>query len=154
MGDQPRSAAWCFMPQDIEKFPRTFVLTTKVVRSLVLRSTRRLNLRRAALGPPKRRGGFLLFLDKLLAPFADEEIFARFLVEPRDIVVANGAGHYAPHGLGAEIVFRVEAVHPFDQLAAIESGINGIGELMPARVGHALDRHQAVGFGVLVELGP
>src|ERR1700733_259210 len=158
------------MPQDIAKLPSTFVQTTKAVKSLVLRSTRfgpelvsgagsamarpAAILGSAAFSPPQRRRGFFLFLDELLAPFTDGEIFARFLVEAWDIVVANGARHHAPDSLGTEIIFRVEAVHPFHQLTAIEAGINGVGKLMAAGVGHAFDAHQAVLFGVLVKLRP
>ena len=81
------------MPQDIEKFPSTFVATTKVVSSLVFRSARVLPelesdacsatdaiLRRAALGSPKGRGGFLLLSNEFLASLAHEQILARFLV--------------------------------------------------------------------------
>src|SRR5271170_3211008 len=109
------------MPQDMEKLPSTFVQTTKAVNSLVFRSTRRLGdwglgtggsstarppamLRCAALGASQRGRSFLLFLDELFSSFAHVEIFARFLIEARNVVVANGARHHAPNCLRAEIV--------------------------------------------------
>ena len=39
--------------------------------------------------------------------------------------------HHAPHHARAEVIFAVEALYPFHQFAAIETGINDVRKLVP-----------------------
>src|SRR5271165_2906677 len=99
------------MPQDIARLPITFVRTTKTVRSLTLRSTRRTagiavsTAFSGILGSADCAGGLFLFFDELLALRAHEQKFARFFVEAGQIVIEDRSLDHAPGGFGAEIIF-------------------------------------------------
>src|ERR1700691_5939868 len=127
------------MPQESEKFPSTLASTTTTVSSLSLKSrrlgatllsersatTRPAAILRSACLRPLQCGSFLL-LDVLLALGAYRQILARLFIQPRQIVILDGLGDYAPSGFGTEIVFVIKTFHPFHQLAVIEAGINGV----------------------------
>src|SRR5579871_5839853 len=141
------------------RFPTTLVNTTKMVRSLTLRSTRRaVGVLESTAVPgilvcAEGARGLFLLLDELLALFAYEQKLTGFLVESRQIVIQYRVLHHAPGRLRAEIIFRIEFVYPFHELAAIKSGVDGVGKLVAARVRHAVDVYQTVGLGVFVKLG-
>src|SRR5579871_1598780 len=103
------------MPQDSATFPRTFVATTKSVSSLVLRSTARPApiLRNAFFGASHGVGNFLFF-DELFPLRAHEQIFPRLFVQARQIVILESFFHYAPSRFRAEVVLRIELLHPLD----------------------------------------
>ena len=94
-----------------------------------------------------------MVLYELLPLGAQRQVLASFLVKARDVVVDDRLLHDAPGRFRPEVIFAVELLHPLDQFAAVEPGIDDVRKLMAALIRHRIDRDQVVRLDVIVELG-
>src|SRR5258706_1205085 len=146
------------MPRARKKFPSALLTTTIAANSRVFHFSRRSNSIRsdaffgARLLNVQHAGP--LIGDVLPALGAKAEKVLGFLVKALALrPLENSLADDAPGGLGTEIIFAVEPLHPIHELGFIENaGIDYVRQLMTFLVRH-INLHQVIRFGVVVEFG-